>query len=149
MTIETGLLAAIGEAWPISVVVVPETLACAPFSGGAYALIITIGSPVEFAHKGITHVLPASTYIYAGSAYGPGGMRARLRRHFQHEKKLRWHVDQLTTAAQSVQALAIEHGSECEIVARLGNLPGVRHPVAGFGSSDCRTCYSHLLQYCP
>ncbi|BAV65534.1 hypothetical protein SCLO_1024940 [Sphingobium cloacae] len=137
------------KALPASVAAGPETPDCAPCGKGAYALIITIGSPAEFAHKGITHVLPASTYIYAGSAYGPGGIGARLRRHFQREKKLHWHIDRLTTAAESVRALAIEHGRECEIIAALGHLPGFRHPALGFGSSDCRTCSSHLLQYCP
>ena len=148
MSIDTGLLTAIGEVLPDPVPAMPETVACAPCGKGSYARIITTGTSVEFAHKGIMHVLSAGTYIYAGSAYGPGGIGARLRRHFQREKKLHWHVDRLTSVAESIQALAIEQGSECEIVARLGNLPGVRHPVAGFGSSDCRICCSHLLQYC-
>jgi len=148
MTIETALLATMCEALPASIAAGPETLACAPCAKGAYALIITTSAPLEFAHKGITHILPAGTYIYAGSAYGPGGIRARLRRHFQREKKPHWHVDQLTTSAESLHALAIEHGAECEIIAALGDLPGFRRPVAGFGSSDCRTCSSHLLQYC-
>jgi Uri superfamily endonuclease len=35
-------------------------------------------------------------YIYAGSAYGPGGLKARVSRHMRRAKRSQWHIDQLT-----------------------------------------------------
>ena len=35
-------------------------------------------------------------------------------------------------------------GDECEVVQMCSYLP---MPIAGFGSSDCTTCRSHLLQW--
>jgi Uri superfamily endonuclease len=72
-----------------------------------------------------------------------------LRRHFQREKKLHWHIDRLTIAATSINAFAIEGARECEIIIRLGRLPDFRRPLARFGSGDCPACPSHLLEYCP
>lgn len=149
MTLEGKLLAAIGDALPASIPVTRETADDAPQGKGAYALVISLGAPAEFLHKGRVHSLPSGCYIYAGSARGPGGIAARLRRHFRPEKKPHWHVDRLTLVADEVRAFALEGASECGIVARLSGLPGFRHPLSGFGSSDCPACRSHLLQYRP
>lgn len=148
MRIETRLLTAIREALPASIPVAPKTAGGVPYGKGAYALVITLRSPVAFAHRGTVHLLQPGCYVYAGNAHGPGGIGARLRRHFRQEKKLHWHVDQLTAVADSIHAFAIEEGSECEIISRLSRLAGFLHPVTGFGSSDCRACLSHLLRYC-
>lgn len=116
---------------------------------GAYALLLTLGSPTRFGHKGGTEMLGTGCYVYAGSAHGPGGIAARLRRHFRADKKPHWHVDRLTLAAAQIAAIAIPGGSECEIIARLEGLPSFRHPISGFGSSDCAACRSHLLHHDP
>lgn len=39
-------------------------------------------------------------YVYVGSAFGPGGVAARVGRHFRREKTLRWHMDYLREVAQ-------------------------------------------------
>jgi Uri superfamily endonuclease len=36
-------------------------------------------------------------YVYTGSAFGPGGLAARVGRHVKQEKKCRWHIDYLST----------------------------------------------------
>lgn len=146
MMIEMPLLAAVRAALPGSTPVDMATGGSAAYGKGAYVLVIALREPVGFALGGIVHQLSAGHYLYAGSAYGPGGIDARLRRHFGREKTLHWHVDRLTTLAASIRAFALEGGSECEIVTRLSGLPDARHPIPGFGSSDCRTCVSHLLQ---
>jgi Uri superfamily endonuclease len=112
-----------------------ENLAVAP---GAYALIIRLDKSVAD--------LPPGCYLYAGSAYGPGGIRARVRRHLTRTKSLHWHVDRLTNSGQVISVIPIPGGHECEIIAVALRLPGVRVPVLGFGSSDCRMCPAHLLQ---
>jgi Uri superfamily endonuclease len=75
-----------------------------PTEGGAYAIWITLAQatvlPRHFQPKtGPETTMPAGAYLYLGSAYGPGGIRARCRRHLTQDKGKRWHVDWLTTPA--------------------------------------------------
>jgi Uri superfamily endonuclease len=80
-------------------------------------------------------------YIYAGSAYGPGGLKARLSRHMRRTKVERWHIDQLTKTG--VRGAWIFPGcNECDLVVMNSALPV---PIVGFGSTDCKRCRSHLL----
>ena len=123
-----------------------------PRIGGIYLLIIQLEQSIDVAKPQAT-TLPASTYFYAGSAFGPGGLRARIRRHLKRDKTIRWHVDQLTTRAQAVSALGwtgglgSKGGKECDLVDLLETLLPHAHPVTGFGSSDCPKCTSHLIAF--
>lgn len=121
----------------------PEDL---PAEGGAYALHFELASPLrlEIARLG-NPVLDPGTYIYAGSAYGPGGIAARVGRHLNPAKKPHWHVDRLSAAAPCVRVEAFPGGRECDVVARL-LAAGGSVPVPGFGSTDCRVCRSHLVR---
>ena len=144
----TGLLSAVLTG---AALVRSDSVETASDAGGAYALMIRLDAPVLFQRGGREDLLCSGEYVYAGSAYGPGGLRARLRRHFRRDKAMRWHVDRLTVAAGWMQALAFEGGSECGIIRALEQAGAGKdgsafvHPAAGFGSSDCRTCASHLL----
>lgn len=119
-------------------------LAACPDGPGAYVLALSITAPMTVRLGGAGAALPAGRYLYCGSAYGPGGMRARLARHFRRDKAVRWHVDQLTTHGHVTGAWAIPRGDECDLVWRLGLLPV---PIDGFGASDCGHCRSHLLRW--
>lgn len=119
----------------------------APDSRGAYLLLIALGHPLQFELGRRPLRFGPGLYAYAGSARGPGGIRARLARHFRREKKLHWHVDRLTTAAARVSALAIAGGAECNVAARLAASRRFVFAHPGFGSSDCRKCESHLLRW--
>ena len=113
---------------------------------GAYGLLIRL--PRQFTGRigALGQVtLPSDCYLYLGSAYGPGGLPARLRRHLRAEKRLHWHVDYLTTAGTAEGIFVLPGGCECELVDHALRLPAVNAPVAGFGSSDCRRCAAHLL----
>jgi histidyl-tRNA synthetase len=59
----------------------------------------------------------------------------------RREKRTHWHVDQLTAVAAILGAFIDEGGDECALNAALAGLPIA---LAGFGSSDCRRCASHL-----
>jgi Uri superfamily endonuclease len=131
---------------PGAMLVPPGDGEAAPVGKGAYALLIRLDAPVSFARGGGTVVIAPGWYVYAGSANGPGGIRARLRHHLRGQKRPHWHVDHLTNAAAWVEALALPGGSECAIVARL-DAAGLTLPLAGFGSSDCRACIAHLLRW--
>lgn len=91
---------------------------------------------------------PAGWYVYVGSAHGPGGLDARLRRHLSPRKALRWHVDYLRAACEFVEAWAapLPREWECEWARRLAGCPEAAIPARGFGASDCR-CPSHLARF--
>jgi len=122
----------------------PALSAC-PSGPGAYVVALSIAGPVAVRLGGAAPAsLRGGRYLYCGSAHGPGGLTARLARHFRRDKTIRWHVDQLTTAGEVLGAWAIAGGDECALVARLGFLPV---PMPGFGASDCAQCRSHLLRW--
>ena len=118
---------------------------------GAYLLLIELAAPLALALPRLgaatlpRMTLPPGRYAYGGSAYGPGGLRARIGRHLRADKIPHWHVDRLTAAGRVVGMRAVPGGRECDLVRGLLELPGASVPVPGFGSSDCRTCPAHLV----
>ena len=117
----------------------------APSLPGAYAMAIELTDKVAVTLRGRSPIaLPAGRYLYCGSAKGPGGLKARLSRHMRRGKSLRWHVDQLTERGLVVGSWIFPGGEECELVRMCSHLAA---PIAGFGSSDCATCCSHLLHW--
>lgn len=120
-------------------------------SAGAYILVVRLAQSVIF-NRAATEPYRFSRgwYAYAGSAHGPGGMRSRLSRHLRPEKRPHWHIDQLTGSPQaSAWALPAVGANECDLVARLLSCGQFEVPCPGFGSSDCRNCRSHLLEWMP
>lgn len=87
-----------------------------------------------------------------GSAYGPGGLRARLGRHLRGIAKPHWHIDVLRAVAQ-VEGFCYLPGLpgtgmpvECHWSQALAMLPGVFQPAPGFSASDCHAgCRAHLV----
>ncbi|MCC2096485.1 MAG: GIY-YIG nuclease family protein [Hyphomicrobiales bacterium] len=143
--------AAKGEA----ALILPAAFAAVPFhkdagalpaQGGAYVLLIDLAAPLAVELRGDRSVLAAGRYLYCGSAYGPGGIRARVGRHMRRDKTIRWHVDRLTVAGCVVGVWVFPGGKECTLVRALADCPA---PIPGFGSSDCRVCESHLLAWPP
>lgn len=114
---------------------------------GAYLLLITISKPVDLPGRFADRTLAEGYYGYAGSAYGPGGIRARCRRHVGKPSTLRWHVDWLTRSADEVRVVAIPGGTECRLIDILINDSRARIPIPGFGSTDCKKCPAHLVQF--
>ena len=131
----------------ITGMLVAETgLAALDAAKGAYVLVIDLFDDVSVRlPKREPTRLEAGTYLYVGSANGPGGMAARLKRHMSNAKKIHWHVDQLTTRASSVVAFAVKGGNECALGQTLIESKQFRPALKGFGSSDCKACDSHLL----
>ena len=85
-------------------------------------------------------------YAYTGSGLGRGALslRGRVSRHLSKRKKLRWHIDYLTSSESSVVvgvvASQAEKRLECAIASVINSMA---EPVEGFGCSDCK-CRSHL-----
>ena len=112
---------------------------------GAYAVLLHVATPVRFERR-IGAADLSGWFVYAGSAYGVGGIGARLARHFRRDKPLRWHIDQLTITADKLMAFAIPDGNECDIIAKLLSTGQFETALHGFGSSDCSMCATHLLR---
>lgn len=114
---------------------------------GTYVLLLYLrkGAPITIGCLGPI-AFKRGWYAYAGSAFGPGGLAARLGRHLRPEKRLRWHIDYLRAIAEpreiwySTALEPLEH----RWAARL--LHGAGAPVRGFGCTDCR-CISHLFYF--
>lgn len=84
-------------------------------------------------------------YVYAGSARK--NLSQRISRHLRKiGKKNHWHIDYLTPATRTIQALPIlsYRNLECDLAQSLRELGG--REVPGFGSSDCH-CGSHLCYF--
>lgn len=116
-----------------------------PLGAGAYALILKTDRPIRFESRLVSGELAPGTYVYAGNANGPGGLRARLGRHTRLQKRIRWHIDQLTAEASDIWAATLPNTDECDVVAWVRQQAGASFPLPRFGSTDCRRCRAHLL----
>lgn len=88
---------------------------------------------------------PAGYYVYTGSALR--GLESRIARHLRRRKRMWWHIDYLLRYCQVLEVK--KYGtdqSECGLSRRVGDLPGSRVVVTGFGSSDCK-CSTHLFYF--
>lgn len=86
-------------------------------------------------------------YLYAGSAFGPGGLSARVGRHLRRDKSCRWHIDYLTIrlSIHRVWLSTVPEKQECAWAGLLARMGG-RIAVQGFGASDC-ACDGHLIRF--
>jgi Uri superfamily endonuclease len=127
-----------------------------PVQPGTYTLILelTVKHIVDVGKLGRFEFHPG-IYIYLGSAYGPGGLRARLRRHLRGGCRPHWHIDYLRMVGEVLgygYLIATEDNSsvtptECQWSQVLTALPGVSIPSAKFGASDCKSgCRAHLIR---
>jgi len=118
-----------------------------PTLPGTYVLVLTFSRRLDNVVGRLgTLAMQPGFYVYVGSAFGPGGLAKRVGRHARSEKKLRWHVDYLTTVAtlDEVWYTVDEARCECQWADALKQIRGAMVPLEGFGSSDCR-CRSHLF----
>jgi len=113
---------------------------------GSYALILSLDHEIqcEIGRLGPRH-FPSGIYGYAGNAYGGGGLRARLRRHFASDGPTHWHIDYLKPVATLLGAWLFDQGCECDVADAMLSMPRACLPVDGFGASDCKRCHSHLI----
>ena len=114
---------------------------------GTYTLVLhaEAAEHVEVGKRGRLEVTPGF-YVYVGSALGPGGLSARISRHWATAKRLRWHVDyvrEVTTPTEVWYTYDVLR-RECAWADVFRQMPGASLPLTGLGSSDC-TCPSHLF----
>jgi len=120
---------------------------CIPAAGGTYALVLSCpgGGCVSIGKLGELS-LARGFHIYAGSAFGPGGLRARLARHALVDKKRHWHIDHLRPHVRlhAIWWVADPLRREHQWAAALGDLRATSIPLPRFGASDCH-CPAHLF----
>ena len=114
---------------------------------GTYALVmrsVTVAL-IRVGQRGLLQMHPGF-YVYVGSAFGSGGVRARITHHQKISLRPRWHVDYLRRVTEleevwySYDALRREHQwAHFVKIARHAMMP-----MLGFGSSDC-DCEAHLF----
>lgn len=112
---------------------------------GTYVLIISLDRARSIVVGRLGEIrFPRALYAYIGSAYGLGGIKARVERHIKKKNKRKfWHIDYLLEYANVERVLIIKDMRlECYI-ARMLQKFGFKH-IPSFGSSDCR-CRSHLF----
>jgi Uri superfamily endonuclease len=116
-----------------------------PSASGTYILLVRLSAShaIEIGRLG-TIEFDAGVYSYVGSAFGPGGLAARLRRAALGPRRLHWHIDYVLGEAAVVGALVKDDNTrrECCWAQWVGKR--AQSAVPGFGSSDCR-CTSHFF----
>ncbi len=116
---------------------------------GTYALVFQsdLNRSVQIGKRGALAIVPG-VYVYVGSAFGPGGLRARVGRHLMKNKKRRWHIDYLRSEIEPVEVWFTYHPQKQEHrwASTLASMRTASIPLPGFGSSDCE-CKSHLFHF--
>ena len=114
--------------------------------GGTYALILRSRSKAT-AHVGRRGPIELAIgyYIYVGSAFGPGGVQARVARHTREEKRRHWHIDYLREFVSLVGVWYTHDRRHLEHTwaQSLSSVNGITS-IPKFGCSDC-SCHSHLF----
>ena len=114
---------------------------------GSYILILSNKQRREIkVGKLATLSLDKGYYIYVGSALGPGGVQARVKRHSKKDKKDHWHIDYLRSVTDlvSIWYLYSEDRFEHQFAELFQKNDKIAVPLAGFGASDC-ACAAHLF----
>ena len=119
-----------------------------PRSPGTYALLlrVTLWHAVRVDARGrLVAVLRPGLYAYVGSAWGPGGLAARIERHLGlRRKRLWWHIDRVL-ASEYVSVEGVVYAPGCRGESLLAErLSRFAEPVPGVGSSDDPRAPSHL-----
>lgn len=109
---------------------------------GVYTLLLFLKEDMDVGRWS----LKKGPYCYTGS--GLSNLLARVERHFRKEKRIKWHIDLLTTHKDvkvlgAVLAESLER-MECKVNKELERFGT---PVEGFGNTDCKGgCRGHLVR---
>lgn len=136
---------------PTNCVRAPARNESIPSVSGTYALALHLPRAKNLrVGKFGRFYFPRGDYVYVGSAFGPGGLRARIARHARKNKRAHWHIDYLRAHAALRQVIftTAPRAMECEWSHRLSACADAGIPVAKFGAMDCRSkCAAHLIAF--
>jgi len=120
-----------------------------PEAKGTYVLIASVAQMkrLEIGRLGAYDVVPGF-YAYVGSAFGSGGLRARIGHHLESTAAAHWHIDYLLGIAKPVEIWFTIGNQKLEHhwADLLKKAPQFRVSIPRFGSSDYhRSRSSHLF----
>lgn len=119
-----------------------------PTARGTYALILRAIRRRRLRIGRLGHLqIEPGWCVYVGSAFGSGGLRARLGHHRRKSTKPHWHIDYLKAALQchSIWFTIDPEKRESDWTAALRALPGYSVSMPGFGTGDSQSDGSHLF----
>jgi Uri superfamily endonuclease len=116
---------------------------------GTYVLVLHVPQlkRMEIGRLGAFDIRPGF-YAYVGSAFGTGGLRARVAHHLQAATDPHWHIDYLMGFALPCEVwyAVSDRKLERDWVELLESGPRFSCPIPRFGSSDYhRSRTSHLF----
>ena len=116
---------------------------------GTYAIVLkpTAESSIKVGKLGLLRV-QSGYYIYVGSAFGPGGLKARIAHHKRRSHRSRWHIDYLRAVTEICEVWYTydPKSREHQWAETLAAAKASSTPFPGFGSSDCN-CMTHLYYF--
>jgi Uri superfamily endonuclease len=120
-----------------------------PDEKGTYVLIAFVPQMkrVQVGQLGEFDIVPGF-YAYVGSAFGAGGLGARIGHHLESAAAPHWHIDYLLQVADPVEIWYTVAGQKLEHQwsGLFEHAPQFRIPIPRFGSSDYhRSRSSHLF----
>jgi Uri superfamily endonuclease len=93
-------------------------------------------------------LFPKGYWVYVGSAFGPGGLRSRLKHHLQPTARVHWHLDYVKKSMAPIEiwftldSLKREHAWAENFTL----LEGASCPIPKFGATDC-SCRAHFIHF--
>ena len=116
---------------------------------GTYILLMKadVKMPVVIGKLGVLNI-QHGYYAYVGSAFGSGGLKARLGHHMKIASKPHWHIDYLRKEVNLIKIYFDQSGERLENcwAKSLEKIPEAEIPLIGFGASDC-DAKSHLFYF--
>ena len=110
-----------------------------PEAKGTYILIAQVSQMkrLEIGRLGKCDIIPG-VYAYVGSAFGSGGLCARLGHHLESTAEPHWHIDYLLQVADPIEIwlTTADRKLEKHWAELLEDALGFRVPIPRFGSSD-------------
>jgi len=119
-----------------------------PVAPGSYVVVLETGKARRIRIGALGRLaLEPGFYAYVGSAFGPGGLAARLGHHLRRGRSPHWHIDYLRRHA-AVCEIWLAEGARAEHAwaGALTRVPSAEMPCLGFGATDCR-CPTHLFRF--
>jgi Uri superfamily endonuclease len=118
---------------------------------GTYTIVVRCKDTIHstFGKLGRARLRKGS-YLYTGSALGRGAvsLEGRIERHMRRQKRLRWHVDYLTSRPDcdvtGVVYVVSDGRLECKVNSSLSKKLDISPVLLKIGASDCK-CNGHLL----
>ncbi len=120
-----------------------------PSQPGTYCLVFSCSTSSKVTiGKLVTYQIKPGYYCYIGSAFGRGGLKSRINRHLQINKRKHWHLDYLKPHLTPVQICYSTDTIklECKWAKLLLKDEQSSIPINKFGSSDC-DCTAHFFYY--